>query len=387
VKWSIWCDVMAGLLTAGLASAGLATTVAAASLPAGAQGDTAPPDVFRDDAVALCRDGERRPGDEAIFLDRAGYRYLFISAANRDEFLAHPHLYEVQMGGACARMGEFSGRGRPEINAVHDGRLYIFASVPCHERFLKSPDLFLFSPESIPTATTEEAARGRALLDRVIARLGGAETVDSIDSVRSVQRSEDASQNPPAIVTNTVTFRFPDSYRVDDSWNDSHWGRAVTRDDAWFIDGRDEPPRAMHPQARAAMELELHHDFIAAIQSRSRDDFIAADAGEAEVDGVNIRRLRLSFCGTMVTLGVEPDTGRVRSIAYRGRGPNLTVGDLRFDYADEKEVRFAAARGERTIALPHAATAFFNNLPAPSLDRAWDEIAINADVAEAFERE
>ena len=43
-------------------------------------------------------------GLESLWVDRGSYRYVFESAATRQQFLADPERYEIQLGGACAFM-------------------------------------------------------------------------------------------------------------------------------------------------------------------------------------------------------------------------------------------------------------------------------------------
>jgi YHS domain-containing protein len=92
--------------------------------------------VLKIDAVELI-DHQREVEGTTEFQHRHGrYLYLFANAANAATFKADPAKYEIQLGGACGRMGALSGEGSPKLFAVHDGRLYIFASEQCKRSFL-----------------------------------------------------------------------------------------------------------------------------------------------------------------------------------------------------------------------------------------------------------
>lgn len=80
------------------------------------------------DPVRLLRDGVAEDGAVEIATVHALWEYRFVSAETRAEFLAAPAKYEIQLGGACARMGALSGTGDPHLHAIHEGRLYLFAS-------------------------------------------------------------------------------------------------------------------------------------------------------------------------------------------------------------------------------------------------------------------
>ena len=83
--------------------------------------------------------GNEVEGDPALTYDRNGFRYAFVSEENREEFHEEGGRYEIQLGGACGRMGPLSGTGDPDNFLVHDGKIYVFASDACRESFKKDP--------------------------------------------------------------------------------------------------------------------------------------------------------------------------------------------------------------------------------------------------------
>ena len=123
--------------------------------------------VFKPDPVELVQ-GRKTPGDPAFFVDYQGFRYVFASASTRAEFEKDPARYEIQLGGACARMGPLSGSCRIDLYAVHEGRIYIFASEGCRKGFLAAPEKLLESDDAVPAGTPEQARRGRELIERAV---------------------------------------------------------------------------------------------------------------------------------------------------------------------------------------------------------------------------
>ena len=121
------------------------------------------------DPVELAQ-GVEKKGVDAWTLDHGGSRYLFATEANLRAFETDPARFEIQLGGACGRMGPGSGRGSPSRFAVHDGRIYVFASDQCREAFLKAPEKFLDPDEPAPADDAAARAAGAALVEKAVAR-------------------------------------------------------------------------------------------------------------------------------------------------------------------------------------------------------------------------
>ena len=82
------------------------------------------------DPVAYFSDGTPTMGSADHTANTDGATYHFVSAANRDQFLADPEKYLPAYGGFCA-LGvtrSMKVRGDPEAWKIVDGRLYIHSS-------------------------------------------------------------------------------------------------------------------------------------------------------------------------------------------------------------------------------------------------------------------
>lgn len=94
----------------------------------------------------LLVDGEQRRGRRTLSAEHDGYEYLFTSEETRRRFLATPTDFAVQYEGACAFMAASGGAGprsgSPTRFAVHEGRIYLFASDGCRRSFLADPARF-----------------------------------------------------------------------------------------------------------------------------------------------------------------------------------------------------------------------------------------------------
>ena len=91
------------------------------------------------DPVALS-EGREIEGKEAIAVDHQGYRYWFASKKNRKKFEKAPDLYRIQ-NQYCPV--EPTAPALPDLFAVHDKKIYIFATPGCIEDFEAAPETYI----------------------------------------------------------------------------------------------------------------------------------------------------------------------------------------------------------------------------------------------------
>jgi YHS domain-containing protein len=84
--------------------------------------------------------GETTAGSAELEAVHAGMRYRFVDAATRDRFLADPARYAIQNETCPVVPGAPID---PSIFAVHEQRIYSFATEQCRESFLAAPEEFL----------------------------------------------------------------------------------------------------------------------------------------------------------------------------------------------------------------------------------------------------
>jgi len=79
------------------------------------------------DPVAYFTDGKPVKGSENFPAKYEGTTWRFVSAANRDAFLADPPQYAPQYGGYCAWAVSkgYTAKGDPQAWTIHDGKLYL----------------------------------------------------------------------------------------------------------------------------------------------------------------------------------------------------------------------------------------------------------------------
>lgn len=310
--------------------------------------------------------GREVPGKVELFVDHARYRYLFASEANRAAFKNSPERFEIQLGGACARMGPLSGAGSVERYSVHKERIYIFASDACRKTFLSMPDDLLDAPDPPPPTDAQSTSRGRELIELALKGLGGASVVDALTSYRAESVTTTKERGKDYTNRKAWIVRFPNEFRSEDDWNESKWA-AVAAKDAAFFDSKEV--WSMHSQQRAALEAEFHRMPLVILRSRSQPDFVATASGEGTVGDKPVDFVTVAFAGTTTKLGIDRQSGRILSATYRGRGPKLAFGDLHLTFSE-----FTNVGG---VDLPMVTTAVFNGEPATSLDRRYSKVTIN----------
>lgn len=317
------------------------------------------------DAVELVL-GREVVGKVDLSAKHGRYEYLFSTQANRDAFLKTPEKFEIQLGGACARMGPLSGAGSSDLFAVHEGKIYLFASEQCRKRFMSAPNELLESPDPPVEADAAARKRGRELLDLAVKGVGGEAALNKLASYRAEAGSTTKQGDTTYVNKKAWTVRFPSDFRMDDDWNDARWATVAIQGDAFFA--ADEV-WTMHPQQREALEREFRRKPLVILRSRSRDDFVAAAVGAGKVNDRAVEFVAVSFGGATTKLAVDLESGRIHSAAFKGRGPTMALGDVERTYAD-----FQTAEG---LEYPTSFTAAFNGKREDKLDRKADRVVIN----------
>jgi YHS domain-containing protein len=280
------------------------------------------------------------------------------------------------MGGACARMGPLSGGGTTKLYAVHDGKLYLFASESCRMTFQKSPKQFIDQADP-PIETTEESrAQARMMLGKAVDAISCVAGIDNLTTYREVLARDEESGGKNYHITNTLALQFPHGQRTELCWNEACWGNVVVGNEGWMISSSDVQP--MHPLQRMALRLESLHPLMILRNRDAKDMLMAADGatrsitvpdeGEIKVNLVTVHR-----DGITITLGLD-EQHRVRLMSSRGRGPNSTLGTVEHSYS--------TFRGIEGMRVPGRVDVYFNGEHVPKSSGEFVEQVIN-DPADA----
>jgi YHS domain-containing protein len=322
------------------------------------------------DTVILLKEGKEVFGKAPFRSQYGGLGYLFSSAATKAEFDSAPEKYAVQMGGLCARMGK-TVTGNPSDYIVHDGKIYLFGSDACHKAFAAAPEKYLPKPAAPMPTDPAAVANGQALLDKVVASIGGA----GLDSLTTYVESTSEQQKRPTgdvKVEIRKMWKFPDAARSDrtlpmSDGRKATFGTLLTSTGAFGIGGDRVTP--VIPEALPSVQQDMWREIVPLLHGRHEGGVAVAALGSGTVDGAVVERVRVRRAGLDVTLNVDPKSGRVHSTTFVDRGPGGQFGEITMIYGNFKNVD--------GLILPHTQRALFNGVAEDSMSHSIDTIKLN----------
>lgn len=317
--------------------------------------------VFPLDPVKLA-EGREVAGNSRFLVEHEGMVYHFVDSKSRETFLANPSRFEVQMGGACARMGPLRGElGNPEIYTHHGEQLFIFGSTRCREVFLSDPSR-AFDPDSPrPQASREAMLEGKRWIAAAVDAMGGAKALDGVGN--QVLRSTTADGRERMLVS-----LFPDRVRLEEEKGGHSWGLVVGPEGASRLaDGHIVPAHDSHVRA---FWRWLGHQPLHILKSRHQPDFVAYSDGTIEqVGGVSVVWVQTWSAGVANTLGIDVETGRLAVLRYRGRGTQAQFGQLEKHFHEFREID--------GLMLPFQTKVYYQGEPLPSHDETLTYAGLN----------
>ncbi len=263
------------------------------------------------DPVALVRSGEEVPGLESLRLVRHGWEFRFASPENRSEFLRTPEKFLPAQGGACGRMGPLSGYGRGDLYAVHDGRLWLFASPGCRSGFLANPAAMTdpVAPKPRPSAEAQKAAR------RMVEAAGGAAWARASIRLESYMRVRSGGRLNGQ--EKLLAWSAGGEVGLTDSWD----GRAYAY--------TAEAGHGRYSSPQGSFDLSL--DQVGALRrsmARSPIGLLKGLAeGRAVASGVEGRGVEIWLDGAAIQAEAAPD-GRLAGMKFLGWNSNLNVAPV-----------------------------------------------------------
>lgn len=323
--------------------------------------------------------GRELPGKADHSIERDGFVYLFATPENKTLFEKDPTKFEVADGGACGRMGPLSGLGDARRYAVHQGRIYLFASDGCRAGFLKDPSKHIEHDDEKVFGSNEQVERGRAILDKAVAWAGGAERLRALKTFRATAARKEKHGDIEYAITNETEIDFPSRLFQKESWNESWFSTTCGPDGAAMASAQGEE-RIADSRARAFRRAMSRWPIVilkAHVDGAPKADcpglIVIAD-GEGKVEDVPVQFVKVWLNGAASRLAIEAASGRPRQLSYRGRDGSMTVGD---------SVRtLTTCTTVDGITMPTAHTVSFNGKDLPSAAAKIDAFEINPVLAE-----
>lgn len=318
------------------------------------------------DPIELGR-GKEVPGQEALECRQGLYRYRFANAENRRLFESKPKEYGIQFGGACGRMGPFSGNGHPDRFWVHDRRIYLFASEACRNSFKKDPEKHIDRPNPVPDAAAERLKRGAALLELALNGFGGADRVDGLKSYQETVKQLYRSGNQESSSTRRLTWVFPDAVHMVEEFSNPY-GYAARGPAAIQIAGKQSWP--INSNLRDIAWRQVLREPLPLLRQRKTKGFLAVAGAPVMLDDMQVEQLIVALHGGTTTWSIDPKTGRIVQVAYQGR--RWTIGDIK--------VKFSDFRSVKGLILPHKRQEFFDGKPVTNPEQELQGIVLDGEV-------
>jgi len=333
------------------------------------------------DPVMLVQ-GKEVQGNLKITLTRGNFQYMFASEENKTAFEKDPARYEIQLNGACARMGP-PVRGNPDLYTVYQGHIYIFGTEECKMRFEAAPaNYFEAENEAGRVALTSEALKkGQALIEKAVTAMGSAKLVDGLVNYQEKSTTLQTRHQSDVEIKNNLTILFPDRVRLDQVMPDFA-NPSVMRQAALVITASEVfaiAPNGIRPMPNAFridQEREINWRPLAILRARKNVNFNPAAMGSAKVGETTVEQVAVEVDGLRYTLGIDPTTSRILSLSYRRRGPRGDFGQVIKLFSDFRTVDGAT--------FPFRITATFNGQPWKEQSATVESININSKIDPAL---
>lgn len=323
------------------------------------------------DPVLLVQ-GKEVMGNTKISVTRKGFEYLFTTEENKAIFEKSPEQYEIQLEGACARMGP-QVQGSSEIFSVYHGHIYIFGSEKCKQTFDAAPDKFLDSAKAKEASGNAEAVKkGQILIEKVVTAMGGAAKVDGITAYQQTGLAVARQQQQETQYKAVVTRIFPDRVRLEQTRSFGTVANVISGSESFtvFKNGERANVSLLSLSARDDIRRQSELTALEIIRARHRPDFKAAYIGTEKRESGTTEQVEVSFDGLYLKLGIDAANGQIVSLAYRGRNrTNGELGDVVKTFADYRNVD--------GLTLPFKTTGTFNGQPEPEQTYTLESIAFN----------
>ncbi|HJQ68380.1 MAG TPA: hypothetical protein VKA70_05395 [Blastocatellia bacterium] len=330
------------------------------------------------DPVMLVK-GKEVQGEFNIAVTRGRFQYLFANEENKAAFEKEPSRYEIQLGGACARMGAPVG-GNPDLYTVYKERVYIFGSEACKNLFQSSPEKYLESEETSQAPTADAIKKGQSLIEKAVSAMGGAARLDALASYQEQRRGLQHRNSGDVEIKYVTTVAFPNRSRQEEAGPDYKQVIVLTPSESFgFSPDSQRPAVALPDMVRQGYEKQIARNPLVILKNRKQSGFKAAAVGTDKVGDIAVEQVEVETNGLKVKLGIDAATGRVMSLSYRGRGPGGAVGQITRTYSD-----FRTVDG---LLLPFKVVGAFNGDANSQVSTTIDSITVNGQIAPAaFEK-
>jgi predicted Zn-dependent peptidase len=181
-------------------------------------------------------------------------------------------------------------------------------------------------------SSADAKAKGQALIARAVEGLGGAAAVDGVTSVRAEGQAVAKTPQGDMTITSKDTMVLPDRFRQDMTLPFGEVTMVMTPGEGFMITPQGEGPLPASIRDRA--QEQLARVPLLLLRQRAQPGFEAVAAGEDKAGDTPIALVTVTFQGKTTTLGVDPKTGHVVSVRFRGPGLDGAPADIVQTFSD-----------------------------------------------------
>lgn len=239
-------------------------------------------------------------------------------------------------------------------------------------------DITIPEPAAEAVEVTEEGrARGAELLAKMVEHVGG-DKIEAVQSLEARSRLELFLPQGAMSAESTSVILFPNHFRQEIKMPFGTMVQ-VLAGDGGFMQGpqgtQDLPPSALadlkksllrHPLSILRRSVGVHNS--------AADGLTAVAIGPDDIDGTAVERVHVDLDDAAFTLGIDPASGRLVSLDYRGQNMMGAPGEIRQTFGDEREIG--------GLLLPYEIVSTFEGGPMVTIQ--VDEMVVDGEVDPAL---
>ena len=180
--------------------------------------------------------------------------------------------------------------------------------------------------------SADAKAKGQALLAKAVDALGGAAALDGVKSYAANGQTTVKTPQGEFTLQTKETLALPDCFRQELTLPMGQMTVVIAGPEAFMITPQGE--QAMPASMREQAENQLAHVPMLLLRQRTQPGFEAVAAGEGKSGDTATALLAITFKGRTSTLGIDPQTGRVLTVSFRGSGPDGVPADTVQTFSD-----------------------------------------------------
>jgi predicted Zn-dependent peptidase len=220
--------------------------------------------------------------------------------------------------------------------------------------------------------TAEGMQQGTALIAKAVEALGGAAVVDGLRSIEE-KASVTAKMPQGEFTARTSTLLvFPDRFRQEVILPVGTMTTVMTPADAFL-----KTPAGVRPvpdSMKREIQKLVHRIPLALLRLRGEAGFKAAVVGREEIDSKQTAQVQVEYNGDVSTLSIDPETGRIVRLKYRGANMTGVAGEMVRNYSDFRQAG--------SVTVPFAWKETFNG--EPSMSGVVEGVAVNVPIDETL---